>query len=145
MIHGKGLVVVLPAYNAEQMLERTVAELPQEIVDEVLLVDDASQDHTSDLARSLGVRTLVHRQNLGYGGNQKTCYAAALNLGEWNLVIAITIAVLKALLIVLYFMHLRWSTWLVRLFAGAALFWLTILFVMTLQDYFSRYANMLPS
>jgi cytochrome c oxidase subunit IV len=74
-----------------------------------------------------------------------TLYAAYLNLGEWNLVIAVTIAVLKALLVVLFFMHLRWSTYLVRVFAGAALFWLSILFVLTLQDYFSRHAASLPS
>jgi cytochrome c oxidase subunit 4 len=74
-----------------------------------------------------------------------TLAAASLNLGEWNLVIAITIAVLKALLVVLFFMHLRWSTYLVRVFAGAALFWLSILFVLTLQDYFSRHATLLPS
>jgi cytochrome c oxidase subunit 4 len=74
-----------------------------------------------------------------------TLVAAAYDLGEWNLVIAITIAVLKALLIVLYFMHLRWSSYLVRIFAGAALFWLAILFVLTLQDYFSRHTSMLPS
>jgi cytochrome c oxidase subunit IV len=74
-----------------------------------------------------------------------TLAAAALNLGEWNLVIAITIAVAKALLVVLFFMHLRWSTYLVRVFAGAALFWLSILFVLTLQDYFSRHAASLPS
>jgi cytochrome c oxidase subunit IV len=74
-----------------------------------------------------------------------TLVAASQDLGEWNLVIAITIAVIKALLIVLYFMHLRWSSYLVRVFAGAALFWLTILFVLTLQDYFSRHAGMLPT
>jgi cytochrome c oxidase subunit 4 len=73
-----------------------------------------------------------------------TLAAAAVNLGEWNLVIAMTIAVAKALLVVLFFMHLRWSSYLVRVFAGAALFWLTILFVLTLQDYFSRHAGMLP-
>jgi cytochrome c oxidase subunit IV len=67
-----------------------------------------------------------------------TLVAAHYNLGEMNLVIAVTIAVVKAVIIVLYFMHLRWSTWMVRLFAGAAFFWLMILFVLTLDDYFSR-------
>jgi len=81
MIQDKRLVVVLPAYNAEQTLRRTVAELPWDVVDDVLLVDDVSQDDTAGVARSLGVRTLVHRRNHGYGANQKTCYAAALDLG----------------------------------------------------------------
>jgi glycosyltransferase involved in cell wall biosynthesis len=75
------VLVVLPAYNAERTLAATVAELPRDVVDEVLLVDDASRDNTAALARSLGLRTLVHRQNFGYGGNQKTCYTAALALG----------------------------------------------------------------
>jgi glycosyltransferase involved in cell wall biosynthesis len=81
MIHGKRVVVVLPAYNAMRTLERTVADLPTDVVDEVLLVDDASSDGTARLARSMGLRTLVHRRNLGYGANQKTCYATALALG----------------------------------------------------------------
>jgi cytochrome c oxidase subunit IV len=67
-----------------------------------------------------------------------TLVAAMFDLGEFNTIIALTIAVAKALLVVLYFMHLRWSTALVRVFAGAALFWLTILFTLTLDDYFSR-------
>ena len=78
MIHGKRLLVVLPAYNAERTLERTVAEIPRDVADEVILVDDASQDGTVALSRRLGLPTLVHERNLGYGGNQKTCYAAAL-------------------------------------------------------------------
>jgi cytochrome c oxidase subunit IV len=73
-----------------------------------------------------------------------TLVAAMFDLGEWNTVIALTIAVAKALLVVLYFMHLRWSTPLVRVFAGAALFWLMILFVLTLDDYFSRSRFFLP-
>src|SRR3712207_363213 len=81
MIHGKRVVVVLPAYNAARTLERTVAELPTDVVDEVLLVDDASRDDTAEIARSLNLRTFVHPRNLGYGGNQKTCYAQALALG----------------------------------------------------------------
>ena len=67
-----------------------------------------------------------------------TLAAAAIDLGPFNIVIAMTIAVAKALLVVLYFMHLRWSTKLVQLFAGAALYWLAILFVLTLNDYMSR-------
>ena len=80
MIHGKKVVVVLPAYNAARTLARTVAELPTDVVDEVLLVDDASRDDTAGIARSLNLRTFVHDRNLGYGGNQKTCYAQALAL-----------------------------------------------------------------
>lgn len=81
MIHGKRVVVVLPAYNAARTLERTVADLPRDVVDEILLVDDASHDNTVEVARALGLRTVVHPENLGYGGNQKTCYREALALG----------------------------------------------------------------
>jgi glycosyltransferase involved in cell wall biosynthesis len=80
-IHGKRVVVVLPAYNAARTLERTVADLPRDVVDEILLVDDASHDDTVAVARRLGLRTFVHPKNLGYGGNQKTCYREALALG----------------------------------------------------------------
>ncbi len=78
VIHGKRLLVVLPAYNAERTLERTYSEIPRDVADEVLLVDDASQDGTVEVSRKLGLPTFVHEKNLGYGGNQKTCYAAAL-------------------------------------------------------------------
>ena len=78
MIHGKRLLVVLPAYNAERTLERTWSEIPRDVVDETVLVDDASQDGTVQVSHSLGLPTLVHEKNLGYGGNQKTCYAVAL-------------------------------------------------------------------
>lgn len=81
MIHGKKLVVVMPAYNAERTLRRTYDEIPHEIVDAVVLVDDASQDHTVKVASELAIKTIVHPQNLGYGGNQKTCYKTALGLG----------------------------------------------------------------
>ena len=81
MLNGKKIVVVMPAYNAEKTLEKTYAEIPFEIVDDVILVDDASRDRTSDLARSMGIRTIVHEKNLGYGGNQKSCYRAALEIG----------------------------------------------------------------
>jgi glycosyltransferase involved in cell wall biosynthesis len=81
MLHGRKIVVVLPAYFAANTLERTYAEIPRDIVDEVLLVDDASTDGTIELARSLGIRALQHEKNRGYGANQKTCYRAALELG----------------------------------------------------------------
>jgi glycosyltransferase involved in cell wall biosynthesis len=72
---------VLPAYNAETTLLRTVAELDRKVVDEVVLVDDASTDQTIPLARRLGLEPIRHERNLGYGGNQKTCYRRALELG----------------------------------------------------------------
>ncbi|NNL67066.1 MAG: glycosyltransferase family 2 protein [Myxococcales bacterium] len=81
MFHGKKSVVVMPAYNAAETLERTVAEVPLDLVDEVVVTDDASHDETAEIARHLGLRTLVHPNNRGYGGNQKTCYAEALRLG----------------------------------------------------------------
>jgi glycosyltransferase involved in cell wall biosynthesis len=81
MIHGKKLVVVMPAYNAEKTLEMTYAEIPREYVDEIILVDDASQDHTTEVAQRLGLHTILHPRNRGYGGNQKTCYREALRLG----------------------------------------------------------------
>jgi glycosyltransferase involved in cell wall biosynthesis len=73
--------VVMPAYNAELTLERTYHDLPMEWVDDVILVDDASRDGTVELSRRLGIHTLVHPQNRGYGGNQKTCYKEALARG----------------------------------------------------------------
>lgn len=81
MINGKKVVVVMPAYNAEQTLRRTFDEIPHDIVDDYVLVDDASQDHTARVSRELGINTIVHPQNRGYGGNQKTCYKTALDLG----------------------------------------------------------------
>jgi len=75
------VIVVLPAYNAELTLEKTYKEIPFDIVDELVLVDDASKDHTSDLARKLGIQHVIrHEANKGYGGNQKTCYRKALEL-----------------------------------------------------------------
>src|SRR5688572_26823822 len=71
----------MPAYNAERTLHKTYGEIPHDIVDEVLLTDDASRDETVRVARELGIRTIVHDTNRGYGGNQKTCYAAALESG----------------------------------------------------------------
>lgn len=81
MILGKRLVVVLPAYNAAKTLERTLNEIPPGIVDQTILVDDASGDETARLAERLGIATLRHDRNRGYGGNQKTCYRAALDAG----------------------------------------------------------------
>lgn len=81
MFHGKRVVVVMPAYNAARTLERTVREIPMDLVDEVVVTDDASADDTAAIARRLGLRTLVHGENRGYGGNQKTCYQEALRLG----------------------------------------------------------------
>lgn len=81
MLNGKKVVVVMPAYNAEKTLEMTYNELPFEIVDDVVLVDDASRDRTSEISRSIGIHTVVHTYNMGYGGNQKTCYRTALELG----------------------------------------------------------------
>ncbi len=81
MISGKKIVVVLPAYNAERTLEHTFREIPMDIVDEVILVDDSSGDKTVQIAEKLGIRHIIrHEQNKGYGGNQKTCYQTALKL-----------------------------------------------------------------
>lgn len=81
MIDGLKVAVVLPAYNAARTLRRTYAELPHDIVDDVILTDDKSTDDTIAVAQELGIHTLVHSRNKGYGGNQKSCYAAALARG----------------------------------------------------------------
>jgi glycosyltransferase involved in cell wall biosynthesis len=81
MIDGKRIAVVLPAYNAALTLLRTFREIAPDIVDDVILTDDASSDATSQIARTLGIHTIVHPANRGYGGNQKTCYQAALDRG----------------------------------------------------------------
>ncbi len=75
------VVVVMPAYNAAETLEKTYNDLPAEIVDEIILVDDVSQDATVEIARRLGLKVIIHIQNTGYGGNQKTCYLEALKDG----------------------------------------------------------------
>ncbi len=81
MLQGQKLVVVLPAYNAARTLQATLSEIPMDIVDELVLVDDASSDHTSRLAKELGIKHVIrHESNKGYGGNQKTCYQKALEL-----------------------------------------------------------------
>jgi glycosyltransferase involved in cell wall biosynthesis len=77
----KKVVVVMPAYNAEKTLQRTLDDIPRDWVDEIILVDDRSRDRTVEIARRLGLRVLVHEKNKGYGGNQKTCYREALKLG----------------------------------------------------------------
>jgi glycosyltransferase involved in cell wall biosynthesis len=81
LFHGKRIVVVMPAYNAARTIERTYREIPLDLVDEVVVTDDASGDATVEIAKQLGLRTLVHVTNRGYGANQKTCYTEALRLG----------------------------------------------------------------
>lgn len=82
MINGQKIVVVLPAYNAAKTLRQTFEEIDQSLVDEVILVDDASKDNTVSIAREIGIRHIIrHQQNKGYGGNQKSCYRKALEIG----------------------------------------------------------------
>lgn len=81
MLEGEKVIVVMPAYNAAETLEKTYNDLPREIVDEIILVDDVSQDETVEIARRLGLKVIIHVQNTGYGGNQKTCYLEALKDG----------------------------------------------------------------
>ncbi len=78
MLGNKKIVVVMPAYNAEKTLEKTYSEIPKDIVDEVIVVDDHSKDRTAQVARRLGLELYTHEKNKGYGANQKTCYRAAL-------------------------------------------------------------------
>ena len=81
MIDGKKIVVIMPAYNASKTLSATYAEIPFEFVDDVVLVDDSSNDDTPEAARQLGIQHVIeHPKNMGYGGNQKTCYRKALDL-----------------------------------------------------------------
>jgi glycosyltransferase involved in cell wall biosynthesis len=75
------VAVVMPAYNAEETLQRTYSDIPKDHVDDIILVDDASRDHTVEIARSLGLYVVVHPANRGYGANQKTCYRTALERG----------------------------------------------------------------
>lgn len=87
MLNGKKIGIVLPAYNAASTLEKTYLEIPFDIIDEVILVDDASKDNTSEIARKLGIKHIIrHEKNKGYGGNQKSCYAKALEL-EMDIII----------------------------------------------------------
>lgn len=81
MLNGKKIVVVMPAYNAASTLEKTYQEIPHDIVDDVIVVDDKSYDNTSEVARNLGIaHVITHEKNTGYGGNQKSCYKAALDI-----------------------------------------------------------------
>ena len=79
MLQGQKIVVIMPAYNAAKTLEKTYNDLPKNIVDDIILVDDESTDNTAEIAINLGLTVIVHEKNLGYGGNQKTCYRAALD------------------------------------------------------------------
>ncbi len=81
MLNNKRITVVMPAYNAEKTLARTYREIPRDLVDDILLTDDASQDRTVDISKDLGITTRVHLENKGYGANQKTCYREALRRG----------------------------------------------------------------
>lgn len=81
MLKEKKIVVVMPAYNAEKTLQMTYNEIPHDIVDDIILVDDKSSDRTVEVADRLNILTVVHDENKGYGANQKTCYQTALNLG----------------------------------------------------------------
>src|SRR4030042_1963932 len=81
MISNKKLIVIMPAYNAEKTLRQSYAELPHEYVDDIILVDDASSDLTTKIANEMGIKTIVHKKNMGYGANQKTCYREALKYG----------------------------------------------------------------
>lgn len=81
MLNGKKIVVVMPAYNAERTLRKTYDEIPKDIVDEIIVTDDRSTDKTVEIARALKLRIFIHEKNLGYGGNQKTCYREALKAG----------------------------------------------------------------
>lgn len=81
MLNDKRIIVVMPAYNAEKTIRQTYHEIPLDIIDQVILVDDASADQTAVIARELGIETVIHPKNRGYGGNQKTCYQHALNMG----------------------------------------------------------------
>ena len=82
MINGKRIFVIMPAYNAAQTLEKTYKEIPFDIVDEVILTDDHSSDNTFEVAKKIGIKHVIrHEKNKGYGGNQKTCYLKAMELG----------------------------------------------------------------
>jgi len=81
MSEKKKIIVVMPAYNAAKTLEKTIRDIPEGSVDEIILVDDCSKDGTAELSRKLGLTTIEHEKNKGYGGNQKTCYREALKRG----------------------------------------------------------------
>ena len=79
------VIIVMPAYNAATTLEKTVKDIPQGFADEIILVDDSSQDDTVRIARNLGLTVIVHDRNRGYGANQKTCYERHLNVVQTSL------------------------------------------------------------
>jgi glycosyltransferase involved in cell wall biosynthesis len=81
VFHGKKVIVIMPAYNAERTLEKTYRDLPEGLVDEVILCDDHSRDRTVEVAERLGLTVIRHERNMGYGANQKACYGAALKTG----------------------------------------------------------------
>ena len=81
MLDGKKIIVVMPAYNAAKTLEKTYNEIPKDIVDDIIVVDDASNDGTIKVAQKIGLETYIHKKNRGYGANQKTCYEQALKKG----------------------------------------------------------------
>ncbi len=78
MLNNKKIIIVMPAYNAQATLEKTYNEIPKDFIDEIILVDDYSKDDTVKIAKELGIKTICHSKNLGYGANQKTCYNEAL-------------------------------------------------------------------
>lgn len=80
------VIVIMPAYNAERTLEKVFKQIPQKTIDEIILVDDKSKDDTVRIAKKLGIRTIVHKKNSGYGANQKTCYEEALRRGATHII-----------------------------------------------------------
>src|SRR3989338_645484 len=80
-MRSRKVVIVMPAYNAEKTLEKTYHDIPKKIVDRVIVVDDDSRDKTVEIAKKLHLPVFVHKKNLGYGGNQKTCYKEGLRMG----------------------------------------------------------------
>lgn len=78
MLNNKKIIVVMPAYNAEKTLKKTYEDIYKDVIDEIILVDDKSYDNTKEIAKELKIKTIVHEENKGYGGNQKSCYTAAL-------------------------------------------------------------------
>jgi len=83
---NRKIIVVMPAYNAERTLEHVYKQIPKNLIDKILLIDDGSSDRTVELAKKLGIETIVHAKNIGYGGNQKTCYEYALQQGAAHVI-----------------------------------------------------------
>lgn len=88
-LHEKKVIAVLPAYNAERTLEATYDDIPKDWVDEILLVDDRSKDRTVEISNRLGLKTVVHAKNRGYGGNQKTCYRTAMEQMDGEIMVMV--------------------------------------------------------